>query len=49
MTLPGLKQNGIDAERPQLKDMLAYIHEGDIIVVEPINRIARNITTCLLS
>lgn len=36
------KQSGKNAERPQLKDMLAFIREGDIIVVESISRIARN-------
>lgn len=36
------KQSGKDADRPQLKEMLAFIREGDIVVVESISRIARN-------
>lgn len=36
------KQSGKDADRPQLKEMLAFIREGDIITVESISRIARN-------
>ena len=36
------KQSGKDADRPQLKEMLSFIREGDIITVESISRIARN-------
>lgn len=36
------KQSGKNADRQQLKEMLAFIREGDIIVVESISRIARN-------
>ena len=36
------KQSGKNADRPQLKEMLAFIREGDIITVESISRIARN-------
>lgn len=36
------KQSGKSADRPQLKEMLAFIREGDIVVCESISRIARN-------
>ena len=36
------KQSGKNADRPQLKEMLSFIREGDIITVESISRIARN-------
>ena len=36
------KQSGKTAERPQLKEMLGFIREGDIVTVESISRIARN-------
>lgn len=36
------KQSGKNADRPQLKEMLSFIRQGDIIVVESISRIARN-------
>lgn len=36
------KQSGKNADRQQLKEMLAFIREGDIIIVESISRIARN-------
>ena len=42
------KQSGKNAERPQLKEMLAFIREGDVVTVESISRIARN-TKDLLS
>lgn len=36
------KLSGKDAERPQLKEMLTFIREGDVVVTESISRIARN-------
>lgn len=36
------KASGKNAERPQLKEMLSYVREGDCVVVESISRIARN-------
>ena len=42
------KQSGKNADRKQLKEMLAFIREGDTVVCESISRIARN-TRDLLS
>ena len=42
------KASGKNAEREQLKAMLSYIREDDIVIVESISRIARN-TKDLLS
>lgn len=42
------KQSGKDTNRPQLKEMLSFVREGDIIIVSDISRIARN-TSDLLS
>lgn len=36
------KLSGKNADRPQLQAMLAYIREGDCVVVESISRLARN-------
>lgn len=36
------KVSGKNADRPQLKKMMAYVREGDIVVVESISRFARN-------
>lgn len=36
------KQSGSTADRPQLKEMLAFIREGDTVVVESVSRLARN-------
>jgi DNA invertase Pin-like site-specific DNA recombinase len=36
------KLSGKNLNRPQLAEMLAYIREGDIVVVESISRLARN-------
>lgn len=36
------KASGKNAQREQLKEMLAYIREGDVVIVESISRIARN-------
>ena len=36
------KASGKNAEREQLKEMLAFIREGDVVTVESISRIARN-------
>lgn len=36
------KLSGKSAERPQLKEMLDYIREGDIVVVTELDRLGRN-------
>lgn len=36
------KQSGKNADRPQLKEMLSFIREGDTVVCESISRMARN-------
>ena len=36
------KMSGKDANRPQLKEMLGYIREGDTVIVESISRLARS-------
>lgn len=36
------KQSGKDTNRPQLKEMLQFARENDIIIVSDISRIARN-------
>lgn len=36
------KISGKNADRPELKAMMDYIREGDIVVVESISRLARN-------
>lgn len=42
------KASGKDKERPELKRMLEYVREGDVVVVESISRLARS-TRDLLS
>ena len=42
------KCSGKNTDRPALKEMLAFVREGDIVVVESISRLARN-TKDLLS
>lgn len=36
------KQSGKNANRPQLKAMLAFVRHGDVVIVESISRAARN-------
>jgi len=36
------KQSAKTAERPQLKEMLSFVREGDTVIVESISRMARN-------
>ena len=36
------KASGKTAEREQLKNMLQFVREGDVVIVESISRIARN-------
>lgn len=36
------KMSGKDTERPGLQEMMNYVREGDIVVVESYSRIARN-------
>lgn len=42
------KRSGKNTDRPEFKAMMAYVREGDTVVVESISRIARN-TRDLLS
>lgn len=41
------KQSGKDANRPQLKEMISFVREGDEIIVSDISRIARNTSDLL--
>ena len=36
------KMSGKNSERPALKEMLAFIRKGDVVITESISRIARN-------
>lgn len=36
------KMSGKSKERPQLKEMMQFVREGDIVIVESISRFARN-------
>lgn len=36
------KQSGKDTSRPELKRMMEYVREGDVVIVESISRFARN-------
>lgn len=36
------RASGKDADRPELKKMLAYVRKGDTVIVESISRFARN-------
>ena len=36
------KASGKNMERAQLKEMLGYLREGDVLIVESISRLARN-------
>lgn len=36
------KASGKNADRPRLREMLAFIREGDVVIVESISRFARN-------
>ena len=42
------KQTGKNMDRPELKKMMAFVREGDTVIVESISRFARN-TKDLLS
>ena len=41
------KQSGKNCDRPQLKEMLQYVREGDIIIVSEYSRLARNVQDLL--
>ena len=41
------KMSGKDTNRPQLKEMLAFLREGDCLVVESISRLARSVRDLL--
>lgn len=36
------RQSGKDTSRPELKRMMEYVREGDVVIVESISRFARN-------
>lgn len=36
------RQSGKDTSRPELKQLLNYVREGDVVIVESISRFARN-------
>ena len=36
------KVSGKNTDRPQLKEMMSYVREGDLVIVESISRFARN-------
>ena len=36
------KQSGKDTSRPELKKMMDFVREGDVVIVESISRFARN-------
>lgn len=36
------KASGKNTDRPKLKEMLSFIREGDVVIVESISRLARN-------
>ncbi|WP_430041794.1 recombinase family protein [Paenibacillus dokdonensis] len=37
------KASGKDTERPQLEALLAFVREGDVVVVHSMDRLARNL------
>ena len=41
------KCSGKDTNRPELEKMLSYVREGDVVLVESINRLARNVRDLL--
>lgn len=41
------KMSGKDTNRPQLKEMIAFLREGDQLVVESISRLARSVRDLL--
>jgi len=36
------KMSGKTKERPQLKEMMQFVREGDVVIIESISRFARN-------
>ena len=41
------KCSGKNANRPELEKMLAFVREGDVVIVESIDRLARNVKDLL--
>ncbi len=41
------KQSGKDIERPELQNMLAFVREGDVLVVHSLDRLATNLADLL--
>ncbi len=41
------KQSGKDIECPELQKMLAFVREGDVLVVHNLDRLARNLADLL--
>lgn len=39
------RASGKDAERPQLESLLGFVHEGDVVVVHSMDRLARTSMT----
>ncbi|WP_446682083.1 recombinase family protein [Deinococcus wulumuqiensis] len=37
------KASGKDAKRPKLQELLAYVREGDTVIVHSMDRLARNV------
>lgn len=42
-----VKQTGKDIERPELQNMLAFVREGDVLVVHSLDRLATNLADLL--
>ena len=36
------RMSGKNADRPELKRMMSYVRDGDVVIVESISRFARN-------
>ncbi|VCV93347.1 DNA-invertase hin [Klebsiella pneumoniae] len=43
------KASGKDTQRPELERLLAFVREGDTVVVHSMDRLARNLMTCAAS
>ena len=41
------KASGKDVERPQLKELKAFVREGDVVLVHSMDRLARNVVDLL--
>ena len=43
------KASGKDTQRPELDSLLAFVREGDTVVVHSMDRLARNLDACAAS